>query len=337
VKIYPVFIPNAGCPHRCLFCAQDRTSMQRPMAAISEAECWLDSVLPDRGEGEIAFYGGSFTLLPLARQNHCLAMAGRFVAAGRVTGIRLSTRPDALDDSCVARLQAFGVTTVEIGCQSFHDDVLKAAGRGHTAADSVSAIRRCSRAGLQVGVQLMPGLPGGGAGEALQSLQRALELKPSFLRIYPTVVLEGTDLAALWENGSFLPWSLDEAVDICADMLSFCQLAGTPVIRLGLQADTRLEANLLAGPYHPAFGQLVRSRLWRRALARVGAADGPVCVNPVELSDALGHGGENRRWLAKRDISLNLKTDRSVARGWLRVSGQDLSLTAIPSSGGQYG
>lgn len=311
--------------------------MQRPLSVISEAESWLDGVLPDCGEGEIAFYGGSFTLLPLSWQNRAMNMAGRFVDAGRVTGIRLSTRPDALDDSCVARLRSFGVTTVEIGCQSFHDDVLKAAARGHTAEDAVSAIRRCRLAGLQVGVQLMPGLPGEGAAEALLSLKRALELKPSFLRIYPAVVLQGTGLAKLWENGSFRPWSLDESVEVCADMLHLCRLAGIPIIRLGLQADARLAANLLAGPYHPAFGQLVRSRLWRRAFAAVGAADSPVGVNPVDLSDAVGHRAENRRWLAEQDLSLHLVADRTVDRGWLRVSGQDLRLAAIPLLGGYRG
>jgi histone acetyltransferase (RNA polymerase elongator complex component) len=337
VKIYPVFIPNAGCPHRCLFCAQDRTTGQQALPEAREVECWLERTLPPQGPGEIAFYGGTFTQLPLARQSSYLGMAGHFVAAGRVAGIRLSTRPDALDGKCLARLQAAGVTTIEIGCQSFNSSVLNRSGRGHTADDCISAIRRCRHAGLQVGVQLMPGLPGGDAAEALQSLRRTLEFKPSFVRIYPTVVIDGTELAELWKAGDFTPWTLDEAVDVCADMLLLCRHAAIPVIRIGLQADAQLEANLLAGPYHPAFGQLVRSRLWRHALLSAGAHSRSVSINPDDLSDALGHRAENREWLAQRGSSVCLVTDKTIARGMLRTSGQDFYFDDRLAQGGQYG
>jgi histone acetyltransferase (RNA polymerase elongator complex component) len=337
VKIYPVFIPHAGCPHRCLFCAQERTTTQPSPPEASEVEIWLEASLPQRGGGEIAFYGGTFTQLPIVQQSRYLAMAGRFAAAGRVTGIRVSTRPDALEDECIARLQAAGVTTVEIGCQSFNPTVLTSSGRGHAVDDCASAIRRCRHAGLQVGVQLMPGLPGGDAAEALLSLRRALELKPAFVRIYPTVVIDGTALAELWKTGGFSPWTLEEAVEVCADMLHLCRLADVPVIRIGLQTDAQLEANLLAGPYHPAFGQLVRSRLWRRALLRAGSRGRSISINPDDLSDALGHRAENRDWLAKHGSAVCLTTDKTIARGLLRISGQDFTLDALPPQGGQYG
>lgn len=337
MKIYPVFIPHAGCPHRCLFCAQDRTTGQQSLPEAGEIERWLETTLPQRGIGEIAFYGGTFTQLPLARQNRYLVSAGRFVDSGRVAGIRLSTRPDALDGKCIARLLAAGVTTVEIGCQSFNPSVLNNSDRGHTAADCISAIQRCLHAGLHVGVQLMPGLPGGDAAEALLSLRRALELKPTFLRIYPTVVIDGTALAELWKTGGFSPWTLDEAVEVCADMLHLCRLADIPVIRIGLQAEAQLEANLLAGPYHPAFGQLVRSRLWRRALLSAGSHSRSISINPDDLSDALGHRAENREWLTKRGTSVCLVTDKAIARGFMRISGQDFHFDAPPAQGGQYG
>jgi histone acetyltransferase (RNA polymerase elongator complex component) len=190
---------------------------------------------------------------------------------------------------------------------------------------------------VQVGVQLMPGLPGGDAAEALQSLRSALEMKPSFVRIYPTVVIDGTSLAELWKTGDFTPWTLDEAVDVCADMLHLCRLADIPVIRIGLQADAQLETNLLAGPYHPAFGQLVRSRLWRRALLRAGTHSRAISINPDDLSDALGHRAENREWLAQRGVSASLVTDKTIARGMLRRSGEDFYFDACPAPGGQYG
>ena len=337
MKIYPIFIPHAGCPHRCLFCAQDRSTSQTVVPDAEEVDSWLEEVLPLRGDGEIAFYGGTFSLLPLKLQEQYLTIAGRFVASGQVAGVRISTRPDALDENCVARLKSSGVTTVEIGCQSFSEAVLKAAGRGHTASDNISAVQRCQNAGLQVGVQLMPGLPGGDVKEALMSLRQTLELKPSFVRIYPTVVIEGTELAALWRSGVYQPWTLDEAVDVSADMLLLCRQADMPVIRLGLQRDPQLEENLLAGPYHPAFGQLVRSRLWRRALLNASSHGKQLTVNPNDLSDALGHRGENRDWLKNTNPDVQLTADKAVERGFLRTSGRDLPLLDLSAQGGHHG
>lgn len=336
MKIYPIFIPHAGCPHRCLFCAQDRSTNQAAIVNLDEAEAWLEKVLPGAGDGEIAFYGGSFSLLPRARQERCLLMAGRFVKAKRVTGIRVSTRPDALSADSVARLQAAAVTTVEIGVQSFDDAVLAASWRGHSAADSVAAIERCRTAGLAVAVQLMPGLPGGDGDEALRSLRQALQLAPAYLRIYPVVVVEGTALAELWRTGGYTPWSLDLAVEVCADMLHLCRLAGVPVIRLGLQGDPQLEANLLAGPYHQAFGQLVRSRLWRRALASVAPAGGQLIINPHDLGDARGHRGENMLWLEKSGVAMRLTTDKTVARDFLSLSGRNVPLMELSARGGRH-
>ncbi|RLB61589.1 MAG: radical SAM protein [Deltaproteobacteria bacterium] len=302
---------------------------------------WLESALPLlndmplqdalslQSDGEIAFYGGTFSLLPLTQQTDYLKTAGHFVACGRVSGIRISTRPDALDDECITRLKAGGVTTIEIGCQSFDDSVLTAAGRGHTAADNSSAIQRCQSAGLQVGAQLMPGLPGGDADEALMSLRQALELKPSFVRIYPTVVIDGTELADLWKSGDYKPWALDEAVDVCADMLHLCRRVDIPVIRLGLHGDPQLEKNLLDGPYHPAFGQLVRSRLWRRAMLHACPKTEQLSVNPKDLSDVLGHRGENRHWLKTNKPSLCIMADKAVERGFLRMNGRDLDLSDL--------
>lgn len=337
MKIYPVFIPHAGCPHRCLFCAQDRSTGQSVAPAAEELDRWLDKTLPLQGDGEIAFYGGTFSLLPITRQERYLAVASAFVAAARVAGIRISTRPDALGKGCLERLRAAGVTTVEIGCQSFSPAVLTASGRGHTPEDSVAAIQNCRSAGLEVGVQLMPGLPGGDAQEALSSLRRALDLEPSFVRIYPTVVIDGTELAELWRAGGYTPWTLDQAVEVCADMLHLCRLADMPVIRLGLQRDPQLEANLLAGPYHPAFGQLVRSRLWRRALQNAGGQCRQVSVNPDDLSDALGHRGENRHWLDQRGMAVRLITDKTVARGFLQICGEHVFLNTLSAHGGLNG
>jgi histone acetyltransferase (RNA polymerase elongator complex component) len=334
VKIYPVFIPHAGCPHRCLFCAQDRSTSHADVPSVEAVCTWLETVLPEQGDGEIAFYGGTFTSLPEEQQTLYLDTAACHVASGRVSGIRISTRPDALDARTLVRLSDAGVTTVEIGCQSFNDAVLVNSGRGHSAVDSVSSVQACQAAGFQVGIQLMPGLPGGDGEEAMRSLRQAIDLKPSFFRIYPTVVVEGTKLAEIWRAGAFTPWSLDQAIDLCADMLLLCRKHGVPIIRLGLQSDPQLEKNLLAGPYHPAFGQLVRSRLWRRALSHAGKHGNNLTVNPSDLSDALGHRCENREWLKQSNPNIIISADQSVARESLRTSEVDLQLFDFNVQGG---
>lgn len=326
MKIYPIFIPHAGCPHQCLFCSQEKTSGANRMPTPGAVGRWLDEILPGQGDGEAAFYGGTFTLLPRPLQDDFLAAAAPFAACGRIRGVRISTRPDALDDSCLVYLRERGVTTVEIGCQSFADAVLTGAGRGHTVAQNLSAVQRCRQAGFDVGVQLLPGLPGEDPVLALDSLRTALALKPTFVRIYPAVVIAGTGLARLWAAGAYTPWSLDAAINACADMLALCRQADVPVARLGLHGEKQLEANLLAGPYHPAFGQLVRSRLWRRLLAQLGEAWKGNFVNPADLSDLYGHRGVNRDRLGAAERGRRVQTDRSVPRGVLRTTAGDLSI-----------
>jgi len=334
MKIYPVFIPHAGCPHRCLFCAQDRSTSHASVPSAEVVSQWLETVLPEQGGGEIAFYGGTFTSLPQEQQTLYLEAAGGFLDSGRVGGIRLSTRPDALDMRILERLRAADVTTIEIGCQSFVDRVLTASGRGHSVTDNIRSVQACKAAGFQVGVQLMPGLPGGDGEEAMLSLRRGIELNPSFLRIYPTVVIEGTALAELWRDGDFTPWSIEQALEVCADMLLLCHEHALPIIRLGLQYDRQLAENLLAGPYHPAFGQLVRSRLWRRALSHAVKHGNRFAVNPSDLSDALGHRCENREWLKQSNPKTMISADPSVARETLRTSGVDWKLCDLNLQGG---
>lgn len=321
MQIFPVFLPHAGCPHRCLFCDQQQTGGARACPDPDQVRVWLDRVLPARGAGEIAFYGGSFSALPPSVQKDFLDLGRYFLGMGRVAGLRVSTRPDALSPDQATRLAESGVSTVEIGCQSFDESVLKASRRGHSAEDIRSAVAVCRSLGLDYGLQLMPGLPGACRQEALASLRSALALRPTFLRIYPTVVCRGTDLAGLWQRGGYQPLELEEAVDIVAEQWLICREAGIPVIRTGLQDSAELQESLLAGPYHPAFGQLVKSRIWRLALEKSVGREQTVNVHPHDLADALGHGRDNVTWLNKVTGFAGIKGDFRVSRGWFEIAG----------------
>jgi histone acetyltransferase (RNA polymerase elongator complex component) len=296
LRIYPFFITHAGCPHRCAFCRQEVSVGAASAPTADDVARQLTQMLSVGAGGEVAFYGGSFTLLPELTQRAYLEAVKPHLQSGAVSNIRISTRPDALAENQLALLQQHGVSIVEVGCQSFSATVLARSNRGHDPESSLEAVSRLRQYGFRVGIQLMPGLPGGSRAEALATLARAIRLKPDFLRIYPVVVLRDTLLARQYEAGLYSPPSLEEAVAWCAEMLWHCQRLAVPVIRIGLQSSPGLDRGdtLLAGPYHPAFGQLVHSRLWLRALqslARSGAME--VWIHRSDLADALGNRRQN--------------------------------------------
>ncbi len=324
MRLYPFFIPHAGCPHRCSFCQQQETSGQQEVFPPERVAAELSAMLAVGAGGQVAFYGGTFSALPGSLQDKYLEAVSPFLCSGQVSGVRISTRPDALADRQIDRLKQRGVATVEVGVQSFCDSVLENVNRGHGSAIVAPAVSRLRSAGLEVGIQLMPGLPGGSRREALASLRRALELKPDFLRIYPAVVLRGTPLADRYRAGEYRPFSLEEAVDCCAEMSWICRQAEVPIIRLGLQATPALDADggVLAGPYHPAFGQLVRSRIWRRALDRAATTGADVAhVHPADAADAIGHRRDNMLYLNKKHAHFELKPSPGTQRGTLVFGG----------------
>lgn len=272
----PFFISHLGCPHRCVFCDQRKIAgadgalptPQEIQAKVAEYR----ATSPGR-EFEAAFFGGTFTALPVEDQSYLLSALQPLLAAGALNSIRLSTRPDAIDPDTVLFLKSMGVQTVELGVQSMDDEVLALSGRGHSAADVERALLLLQEAEMAVGLQLMPGLPGDSERRSQESLERVLALNPSFLRIYPTLVIAGTALADMYLAGRYQPQTLDQAVSLCKRMLIAAMRASVPVIRLGLQPTAELESpgTILAGPFHPAFGQLVESELCFDLMAALAA------------------------------------------------------------------
>jgi histone acetyltransferase (RNA polymerase elongator complex component) len=267
----PIFVPHRGCPHTCVFCDQRRISGESdPQTPLKAAKTVEDSLSTLRGdcETEIAFFGGSFTAIPESEMVAYLEAVKPYLKSGRIQGIRLSTRPDAINDHVLDILERYGVTAIELGVQSMDAGVLEQSGRGHTPRDVEMACQKIGQRGIKLGIQTMVGLPGDSLDIALTTARRVISLKPQMVRIYPVLVLKGTLLERMYHQGHYAPLSLEEAVHWCAQILPLYEEAGITVLRLGLHDSETLGASVTAGPYHPAFGELVASEIFRQKIAR---------------------------------------------------------------------
>jgi len=325
-RIIPIFVPHLGCPNQCVFCDQKRISGSLFPACGDTVREALDKLT---GEGyELAFYGGSFTAIEPQRQEELLSAVQPYRASGLIASIRVSTRPDAIDADVLRRLRRYGVETIELGAQSMTEEVLRRSGRGHTAAATKRAAALIREAGFTLILQLMTGLPGESRQSALISAQRLAALGPDGVRIYPTVILRGTALEELWRRGEYEEHTVEEAVDCCADILPIFDRAGIPVIRLGLNPTEELSGGaVVGGAYHPALGELVKSRIWlrrmRAALSGVGEmVDITIYVPPSALSQAIGQKRGNILTLREeyKLSSLKISPDAQISGENLRVS-----------------
>jgi len=310
--IVPIFIPNQGCPHRCVFCDQEKITSQpaRPMDGQRVREL-LDQARQSplfcaRKRREIAFYGGTFASLPESRIRELLGVVAPYLQEGIFHSLRVSTRPDSLDEKKAALLMDLGVSTVELGAQSMDDEVLNMTRRGHTALDTERAVELLKKNGFRIGIQLMPGLPGDSADRFSATVQKVIRMKPDMVRLYPAIVIRGTELAQWFENGIYQALALEEAVRICAESCLHLEDAGIPVIRIGLMASASLreKGQVLGGPWHESFGHLVRSEIYLR---RIGAfLPGPgeakrisIRIPSKEIALLRGHRNEGVRRIEK--------------------------------------
>ena len=267
MAILPIFIPHAGCPHQCVFCNQRTISGQKTAAlpgAKAQIQRWLQWLRPSKAN-EAAFYGGSFTGLDMALQKQLLALTDELLEQGIIGSVRLSTRPDYINAEVLSLLREHGVELVELGVQSLDDAVLQRAERGHTVEAVYTAHKLLKEYGFKTGIQLMVGMPGQDFASVQDTAAKVAQLRPDIARIYPLLVIKDTPLAHSYEQGAFVPISLEEAVEQSAYLYKTLTQAGIKVIRIGLQPDEELCAagNIVAGPFHPAMGELVKSRVLR--------------------------------------------------------------------------
>ncbi len=302
----PIFIPHLGCTHACAFCSQRSvTNIEAAPSPESVAFSIRESLASACGrEAEIAFFGGSFTGISREEQEAYLRVAAPFLESGEAQSIRISTRPDLIDAETVQFLKSYGVQTVELGAQSMDDAVLLASTRGHTAEDTRRAAACILEGGLSLGLQMMTGLPLSTKEKEIYTAEEFVRLGASCARIYPTVVFYDTALYKAVQNGTYVPPTLADTVERAAAALSVLEGGGVRVIRIGLMQTETLESRIARGAYHPAIGEMVRSRAWRdrieAAAEKLGGEEITVFCPEKSISCVLGQKRENFIYLTEK-------------------------------------
>ena len=315
-----IFVPHQGCPCQCSFCNQKTITGQAKAPTPDDVVSAVETALRKKNfEYEIAFFGGSFTAIDREYMTSLLKAAFPYVKSGQVMGIRISTRPDCIDDGILALLKEYGVTSIELGAQSMDDGVLDANRRGHTAQDVVNASKLIKGYGFELGLQMMTGLYTDTEEKAIKTAERIIELAPATVRIYPTVVLKGTYLAELYQKELYSPLNAFDSAELCARLVPMFEKAGIKIIRMGLHSGEDIKKNMLAGGFHDSFGELVKSRLMVEKILALPPGDYQVFVNPKSLSKLKGNGKSNIYLLMERGYNIKIITDNGMAIDELRI------------------
>lgn len=268
--IIPIFIPHLGCPCQCVFCNQQKITARTKAVSTDEVRETVERYLStlgdlDTSEIEIAFYGGSFTAIPIDAQTAYLEVANEYIDQGRVSSLHISTRPDCIDEEILENLKRYNVSTIELGVQSFSDEVLRLSKRGHDSDIARKAARLVKERGFKLGIQLMIGLPGDSLESCIYSARETVALSPELARLYPTLVIDGTELYDMYEDGSYEALSKEEALLRTKEMYKILHKAGINIMRVGLKSTDIIGGSDLSaingGTYHPAFRQLVEGEI----------------------------------------------------------------------------
>jgi histone acetyltransferase (RNA polymerase elongator complex component) len=340
--IIPVFLPHCGCPHHCVFCNQHavtniKQNLLSPEGVDTAIKKFVSYKGKRRGQTQIAFFGGNFLGLEPQDIIAFLSVATRYVRDGRVDGIRFSTRPDTITHAKMDLIAPFPVQTIELGVQSMNARVLRLSGRGHTRTETIAAVNLLHERGYQIGLQLMIGLPGDEEHISYDTGRKVAELEPDFVRIYPALVLKGSRMAQWFQTGKFKPLPLDKCVTRVKNLYLYFNRHAIAVVRMGLQATEGFSQNkeILSGPYHPAFGHLVHSELFRD-MAQITLKTGDInrasvmiLVHPRSISKMRGLKNNNIRILQSNFgiRSLQVRPETSLALDGMRLAGAGSAMT----------
>ena len=334
--IIPIFVPHFGCPNDCIFCNQKSISGQKNNMTKEKAkkiiEDYLKNIKLEEAQIEIAFFGGSFTAIEPEKQEELLQLAYEYIKTKQVQSIRVSTRPDAIDKNILKRLKKYKVETIELGVQSTNDYILKRANRGHTYEDVKKASKLIRRYGFKLGHQMMVGLPESTRADEINTAKDLIKLKPKMVRIYPVLVIKNTKLAEEYEKGIYEPITLTQAIETCKELVRMFDNKKIEIIRIGLQNTDEItdpeneKSEVIAGPFHPAFRQLVESAMWYDAVLEkikklnVQVKEVEVTANPIDVNNIIGHKKENILKLKETyDVDLVVKQSEKVKQGKLEI------------------
>ena len=332
--VIPIFVPHLGCPNDCIFCNQRSISGQQKMITKDEIEktieFYLKNIKDKEAKIEVAFFGGSFTGIDVEKQEEFLQVAYEYIKEGKINSIRVSTRPDYINRKILKRLKKYKVETIELGVQSTNDYILKRCNRGHSFQDVKKASKLIRWYGIKLGHQMMVGLPESTRLDEINTAKELIKLKPKMIRIYPVLVIKNTKLEKEFLKEKYTPLTLVQAVETCKELVTMFNNKKIDIIRVGLQntdeiTDPNAEGSeVVAGPYHPAFRQLVESGLWYDTIVsrikklNVKVKKVQVTVNPQDANNVIGHKKENIEKLKDMyTLDLIVKQDENIKQGKL--------------------
>ena len=318
-RTIPIFIPEISCPNQCIYCNQRIISGQQQMPTDEEIVRTIEtygSTFDNDTFVEIAFFGGNFTGIPLEEQQRLINLVKPYFNRYKIQGIRLSTRPDYITTEIVDFLKSNGVTVIELGVQSLDDEVLLNVQRGYTAKQVFEAAEIINQSGIELGMQMMLGLPGDTAEKAYRTAQQIIASGAKNTRIYPTLVVQHTQLAQMYLNGEYHPLSLNEAVIQAKDILYLFETSGITVLRVGLHPTEGFISgtDYLAGPFHVAFKEMVQTEIWHDLLSKINNTSSEIKIHVPEkqINAAVGHKGKNKKMLLEKYQKVQFIPDKSL-------------------------
>ena len=334
--IIPIFVPHLGCPNNCTFCNQKRISGQTKMVTAKDVketiEYYLKNFKDNHKYVEVAFFGGSFTAIDKEKQIELLEAAQEYIQNKLVNSIRISTRPDCIDKEILKRMKKYHVKTIELGVQSTNNYILSKCKRGHTGEDVKKASKLIRRFGFILGHQMMVGLPESTKQDEVNTAKELIRLKPKIVRIYPVLVIKDTELADEYNRGEYTPLTVGQAVERCKEIVNLFNKNKINVIRIGLQNTEEIsdpsteKSSVVAGPYHPAFRQLVESGMWYDAIVnkikKVNAKVKKVKIiaNDININNIIGHKKENIEKLKETyDVDVVIERDEKIKPGKFKL------------------
>ncbi len=351
-----IFIPHIGCPCQCSFCNQKQISGTQSQPTIEQVDNLCNEFLPTQKEKaektEIAFFGGSFTKINHDYMVQLLEIAYSYIKKNRAMGIRISTRPDGISNEILQLLKQYGVTSIELGAQSMCDQVLLANNRGHNAKQVEQASKMIKEFGFSLGLQMMTGLYLGDEYtknylkqnncvlpeentqltsfydklyciDALDTMQKFISLKPDTVRIYPTVVIKGTQLEQEYNQNKYITQSFDSSVALSAQLVQGFEQNNINVIRVGLHADETMQDGIVAGCYHPAFKQLCVAQIYKTKLLdlllKKEKGEYTILIEKGERSTVAGQKNSNLLYFKNLGYILNLQENLTTSERQLVI------------------